>query len=135
MIEIGSISKTCMSNIQHPYKLACHCGAIRLEVDAELTGLLECNCSTCRRHGFMHWKVRADAVKLSTERVRLSSYAWRDITGAHHFCPTCGTPILRTGYPEGMVSINARCIEEIDVFALHVRRYDGRQDMPPGVLP
>jgi hypothetical protein len=120
---------------ERPYKLSCHCGSIRLEVDADLVGLLECNCSTCRRHGFLHWKVPSDAVTLKTERVSLSTYVWRDITGVHHFCPTCGTSILRTGYPGGKVSINARCIEEIDVFALEVRRYDGRKDLPPGVLP
>ena len=120
---------------ERPYRLSCHCGSIRLEVDADLEGLLECNCSTCRRHGFLHWKVPSSAVSLKTERVLLSTYAWRDITGAHHFCPTCGTSILRTGYADGKVSINARCIEEIDVFSLEVRRYDGRKDMPPGVLP
>jgi hypothetical protein len=111
---------------ERPYRLSCHCGSIRLEVDADLESLLECNCSTCRRHGFLHWKVPSSAVSLKTERVILSTYAWRDITGAHHFCPTCGTSILRTGYADGKVSINARCIEEIDVFSLEVRRYDGR---------
>lgn len=120
---------------ERPYKLACHCGAIRIDVDAELGGLVECNCSTCRRHGFLHWKVPSRAVKLTTERVALSTYAWRDITGGHHFCPTCGTSLLRTGYPNEVVSVNARCIEGIDVFALEVRRYDGRNDMPPGPLP
>jgi hypothetical protein len=118
-----------------PYKLSCHCGAIRFEVDAELAGLLECNCSSCRRHGFLHWKVPATAVTLLTERVRLSAYVWRDLDGAHQFCPSCGTPIVRTGYTGGNVSINARCVEGIDVFALEVRRYDGRNHMPPGPLP
>jgi hypothetical protein len=43
--------------------------------------------------------------------------------------------MLRTGYPADNVSVNARCIEYVDVFALDVRRYDGRNDMPPGPLP
>lgn len=119
---------------QRPFELSCHCGAIRLQVDAELAGLIECNCSTCRRHGFLHWKVPASAVTLQTGSVRLSTYAWRNVTGGHHFCPTCGTPLLRTGYPQGTVSVNARCIDEVDTFALPVERYDGRNDMPPGVL-
>jgi hypothetical protein len=119
---------------QPPYNLSCHCGAIRLEVDTELAGLIECNCSTCRRHGFLHWKMPASAVALRTESVRLSTYAWRNATGGHHFCPTCGTPMLRTGYPQGAVSVTARCIDEVDTFALPVKRYDGRNDMPPGVL-
>lgn len=128
----GSLSDVAVP--EHPYKLSCHCGSIRLEVSAELKGLVECNCSTCRRHGFLHWKVPSETVRLDTERVSLSAYVWRDITGAHMFCPTCGTPMLRTGYPDGKVSINARCIDEIDVFALDIQRYDGRKEMPPGVL-
>jgi hypothetical protein len=121
--------------MERPYSLSCHCGSIRLEVDAELTGLLECNCSTCRRSGFLHWKVPNKAVKLVTERRAMTAYLWRDAAGGHHFCPTCGTAMLRTGYPAERVSVNARCIEGIDVFTLEVRRYDGRNEMPPGPLP
>lgn len=121
--------------MQPPYALSCHCGSIRLEVDAELGAVTECNCSTCRRSGFLHWKVASDAVRLMTERGRLSTYVWRDIAAGHHFCPTCGIAIARTGYPGGIISVNARCIEGIDVFTLEVRRYDGRNEMPPGALP
>ena len=77
----------------------------------------------------------AQAVRLLTEKQRLSTYVWRDIVGGHHFCPRCGTAMLRTGYPGDHVSINARCIEDIDIFELSVRRYDGRNEMPPGPLP
>jgi hypothetical protein len=63
--------------------------------------MVECNCSTCRRHGFLHWKVPAKAVSLKTEQVPLSTYGWQDLAGAHHFRPTCGTPILRTGFQRG----------------------------------
>lgn len=121
--------------MQPPLTLSCHCGAIRLEVAAALSDVVECNCSTCRRAGFLHWKVPDSTVRLLSERQRLSTYIWRDVTAGHHFCPTCGTPMLRTGYPDGIVSLNARCIEGIDVFTLQVRRYDGRNDMPPSPLP
>ncbi|WP_286161423.1 hypothetical protein [Sinorhizobium sp. NFACC03] len=53
----------------------------------------------------------------------------------HHFCPTCSTPIMRGGYPDNKISINARCIEGVDVFTLEIERYDGRNDMFPGPLP
>ena len=43
--------------------LSCHCGHIRLEVDAPLQGLRQCNCSTCRRFGAIHWYVPARAVR------------------------------------------------------------------------
>ncbi|WDZ77247.1 GFA family protein [Ensifer adhaerens] len=121
--------------MQRPYRLSCHCGDICFEVDEDLTGLVDCNCSTCRRSGFLHWKVDAANVKLLTEKRRLSSYIWRGLNEGHQFCPTCGTPVLRSGYPDNKISVNARCIENIDVFTLEIERYDGRNDMFPGPLP
>lgn len=114
------------------HRLSCHCGAIRLEVDADLGEVVECNCSTCSRSGFLHWKVPSSAVHLLTEGVRLTTYAWRSATEGHSFCPTCGTPLLRTGYPQDRVSVNARALDGVDVFTLRVRRFDGRHEMPPG---
>jgi hypothetical protein len=37
-----------------PCARSCRCGAITLEVDAALTGLVECNGPTCARHGILH---------------------------------------------------------------------------------
>lgn len=121
--------------MQRPYALSCHCGNVRLEVDAELTDLGECNCSTCRRFGMMSWKVPTKAVRLLTERRSLSTYVWRDLHGGWRFCPICGTTIALTGYPGGVVNVNARCIEDVDIFELKVARFDGRKLMPPGPLP
>ena len=78
--------------------LSCHCGAVRLETNAELGELTECNCSTCGRHGFLHWKMKPEQVRLVTPRIGLSTYNWRDIDGGQHFCKTCGVAIVRTGF-------------------------------------
>jgi hypothetical protein len=110
--------------------LSCHCGAFRFEVDAPLEDLGECNCSTCGRHGFLHWKVPEKSVRLLTWKRPLTVYKWRDVSGGHEFCPVCGTALLRSGYPNDMVSVNARCIEGIDVFTLEIGRFDGRRLMP-----
>ena len=112
--------------------IACHCGAIRIRVQAPLTELTECNCSSCAKSGFLRWKVPARATTLVREEVALSTYVWRDIDCGHHFCPRCGTPILRTGYPDGIISLNARALVGVDVFSLPITRYNGRDDMPPG---
>jgi len=118
-----------------PLSLSCHCGAIRLEVDAKLEKLVQCNCSTCRRFGAIHWYVDASKVRLVDEKRSLSTYVWRFVHEGHCFCPTCGTSIMRTGYPNGVVALNACCVEEIDIFELELERYDGRTKIPPGVLP
>ncbi len=121
--------------MERPYRLSCHCGAIRLEVDAELDDLTQCNCSTCRRFGAIHWYVQASAVTMRDEKRGLSSYSWRFIHEEHRFCGTCGTSIMRTGYPNGVVALNACTIEGVDIFALDAKRFDGRTKIPPGVLP
>jgi hypothetical protein len=117
--------------VERPYKLSCHCGAIRIEVDAPLGVLTECNCSSCARHGFLSWRVKSAAVKLLTWKVQASVYMWRDVQG-HTFCPVCGVGLMRTGYPDDEMCVNARCIEGVDIFTFTVERYDGRHDMLPG---
>ncbi|MBX2799223.1 MAG: GFA family protein [Myxococcales bacterium] len=121
--------------MERPYNLSCHCGAITLQVDSDLEGLVQCNCSTCRRFGAIHWYVEADTVTLGEERRGMATYVWRGVNEGHHFCGTCGTSILRTGYPDGVVALNACCIEGVDIFALEPKRWDGRTKMMPGPLP
>ena len=121
--------------MSEPRRLSCHCGNVRYEVDAPLEGLLQCNCSTCRRFGAIHWYVKTEAVTLLTPKVGLGTYLWQDPHGGHQFCQTCGTSVMRSGYPNGVVALNAAMIEGVDIFALQVERYDGRTQMPPGVLP
>ena len=111
------------------HKLSCHCGDIQLAVEADLEGLVLCNCSTCARSGFIHWKIPLEALRLLTPKRRLSTYLWRDATGGHHFCPTCGTAMLRTGYRD-RISVNASCLEGVDIFELEVTRFDGKRLMP-----
>ena len=113
------------------YSVSCHCGRIRLEVSAELAEVVECNCSICSRSGFLHWYVPPETVKLVSERQRLSTYVWRTATGGQHFCPVCGTAVIRTStqYPPP-VSVNARCIEGVDLADLTIRHFDGRNLIP-----
>lgn len=115
------------------HTLSCHCGAIRLETNAELRELTECNCSTCARQGFLHWYMKPDQARLLTPKHGLSTYVWRAIQDGSHFCPTCGVMMCRTGYK--YFSLNARCIDGVDVFDLKVKRYDGLHDMPGDDMP
>jgi hypothetical protein len=113
------------------YRVSCHCGRIRLEVTAELAEVVECNCSICARSGFLHWYVAPEQVTLLTEKQQLSTYVWRAVTGGQHFCPACGIAVIRTStqYPPP-VSINARCLEEVDIASLTIRPFDGRHAIP-----
>lgn len=114
-------------------KCSCHCEAVRLEVDAEPEGLLQCNCSSCRRFGAIHWYVPSAKIRLLTEGLALTSWQDRELGSSHQFCRTCGASVLRTGYPNGVVALNAALIEEVDIFALEIERFDGRVKLEPGV--
>ena len=107
--------------------VSCHCGRVRLEVEAELAEVVECNCSICQRSGFLHWYVPPESVTYLSETQGVSTYWWRSATGGQHFCPNCGIAVVRisTQFPPP-VSINARCSEGIDLATLSIRQFDGR---------
>jgi hypothetical protein len=81
----------------------------------------------------LHWHVKPEQVRLATPRNGLSTYVWRFITEGLHFCPACGVPMVRTG--PNYLSVNARCIDDIDVFTLKLRRADNRNSIPRGDVP
>ncbi|WP_240623387.1 GFA family protein [Brevundimonas lutea] len=43
---------------------SCHCGAVSFEVEMDLEGLIECNCSHCYRKGFVLKFVEPSAFRL-----------------------------------------------------------------------
>jgi hypothetical protein len=112
-------------------KVSCHCANIQLEIAAELGEVVDCNCSICVRSGFLHWYVAPEQVRLGKPSRLLSTYCWRSLTGGQHFCPTCGIAVLRTStqHPPH-ISINARCIEGVDMTALKIRQFDGKHAYP-----
>ena len=113
------------------FRVSCHCGNIELDVTAALDEVSACNCSICVRSGFLHWYVAPDQVSLVTHKRSLSTYAWRSVTGGQHFCPVCGIAVIRTStqYPPP-ISINARCIENVDLSSLNIRQFDGKHAYP-----
>jgi hypothetical protein len=69
-------------------------------------------------------------VNLLTERQSMTSYVWRELSGFHHFCPVCGVAVLRSMVSLNQtrrLSVNARCVEGIDLAALKIRFFDGKQ--------
>jgi hypothetical protein len=53
--------------------LSCHCGKIRLETNAELGEVNECNCTSCAKLGMLSWYVDRKSVRLATPREGLST--------------------------------------------------------------
>ena len=75
----------------------CHCGAIRYRVTGELTGVINCHCSDCRR---WHGNYAAYAVARLTD-FELTKGAdrvkWYDSSpkARRGFCPDCGSSIFK----------------------------------------
>jgi hypothetical protein len=106
---------------------SCHCGRIRFEADGELSGLSVCNCSICRRTGYVHWTIPPERFRLLSGADAFATYEFGTRVAKHHFCRTCGiSPFRRARSDPDQVDVNARCLEDVDVDALPVSRFDGR---------
>jgi hypothetical protein len=108
---------------------SCHCGGIRFEVEGEIGGALECNCSICLRKGSLLWFVPRESLRLLTPEDKAASYTFNKHVIRHRFCPTCGIHPYGEGVdPQGhaMAAVNLRCIEGIDLATIPVQHFDGR---------
>lgn len=111
------------------YKGSCHCGRVAFEVEGELTGVMECNCSICSRKGSLLWFVPREQLGLLTPDESASTYMFNKHVIRHRFCPVCGIHPYGEGTdPAGKATaaINVRCLEDFDFSALPVMHFDGR---------
>jgi hypothetical protein len=110
------------------YKGSCHCGKIAYEVEGELKQVTECNCSICRRRGYLLWFVPRTSVHLDMPEAELATYTFNKHRIRHHFCPTCGSAPFGMGEGKDgklMVAVNVRCLEGVDVASLQINKFDG----------
>lgn len=111
------------------YRGSCHCGRVAFEVEGEIQGALDCNCSICQRKGSLLWFVPRESFHLLTLDEAASTYTFHKHAIRHRFCPVCGMhPYAEGTDPKGraMAAINLRCLEDVDLAAIPVQHYDGR---------
>lgn len=110
------------------YSGGCHCGEVRFEVivDGDIEGT-ECNCSICRKSGYLHLIVPASRFKLLRGEKSLVSYAFNTKTAKHLFCKRCGIKsfYVPRSNPEGY-SVNIRCLDGMDPAEVRVHAFDGQ---------
>lgn len=110
-------------------KGSCHCGAVAFTIDAEApTQAISCNCSHCRRKGFLLAFYSPDQFSLEQGEGALRSYFFNRHVIEHRFCETCGCEPFAAGTgPDGkpVRAVNLRCVEDIDLDSLEVRAFDG----------
>jgi len=108
----------------------CQCGNVRYEVTADITAVMACNCSRCGRLGSLLTFVPAANFKLVKGEGATTEYQFNRHNIHHLFCSTCGIQSFARGKrPDGaeMVAINVRCVDDIDLDGLAVKKIDGRR--------
>jgi hypothetical protein len=109
------------------YRGSCHCGAMRYEADGELDAVELCNCTLCSRTGYLHWYVVPERFRLLTSPDAYATYVWGTGVARHYFCKTCGvSPFRRARSNPNEIDVNVRCLEGVDLEAIPVKRFDGR---------
>lgn len=108
---------------------SCHCGAVRFSVDADPPqSAVSCNCSHCRRKGFLLAFFPAQAFTLLSGAEVLRPYTFNTHKIEHQFCSTCGTePFAYGANPDGSLvrAVNLRCVPSIDLGKLTLQEFDG----------
>jgi hypothetical protein len=104
----------------------CHCGRVRFEVDAPAAiEVLDCNCSICRKTGFLHLVVPASRFRLVSGGDSLVEYRFHTGVARHLFCAHCGVKsyYVPRSHPDGF-SVNARCLDEGTSISMAVTAFD-----------
>ena len=110
------------------YTGSCHCGAIRFEIEGELTGMVHCNCSMCiRRSAVMHYVEPANFT-LRSGQEQLATYRFGSQSTANHFCRRCGVfPFFFTTWAgRERYGVNVACLEGVDPYEQESTLIDGR---------
>jgi hypothetical protein len=110
------------------YHGGCHCGRVRFRIRADLGTIGECSCSICTKKGILHLPVARDRFELLCGEGELTTYRFNTGTAQHTFCRHCGIHAFYVPRSDpDQISVNARCLDKIDVAALKPSRFfDGR---------
>ncbi len=108
------------------YSGSCHCGRVRFEVTTDLSRASECNCSICRKKGYLHHMVLPEQFSLLSGAEDLETYQFGTFTARHLFCRHCGVaPFYRPRAAPTNYMVNVRCLDGVDFGSLRIEQFDG----------
>lgn len=108
------------------YHGSCHCGRVAFEVEAgEDLAVQDCNCSICRKSGFLHLIVPRSKFRLVQGADSLTAYTFNTGVAQHTFCKVCGIKPFYTprSNPDG-VDVNVRVLSPAPR-SVSVEHFDG----------
>lgn len=109
------------------YQGSCHCSAVKFEVEApETIDAVYCNCSICKKAGFLHLIVPLSKFNLLEGADSLTTYTFNTGAAKHTFCKHCGIKPFYTprSNPDG-VDINVNCLDTRP-HCVNIEDFDGQ---------
>ena len=100
------------SNKLVTYEGGCHCGAVRFRVEVDQHKADDCNCSICRKKGFLHLIVAQNKFTLLQGEDVLTTYKFNTGVAQHKFCSICGINsfYIPRSHPD-CIDVNVRCLD------------------------
>lgn len=108
------------------YQGSCHCGLIKFTVDApEVLEADLCNCSICKKSGFLHLIVPKSKFNLLSGEESITTYKFNSGIAQHTFCKVCGVKAfyIPRSNPDG-VDININCLDSSPK-GVNISEFDG----------
>ena len=107
---------------------SCHCGAVRIEIDAPPpTDLTDCGCSICRRKGGLWAYYSPKQVRIFPASGATTIYMWGDKMLESHTCKFCAcmthwSPVDKS---YDRMGVNARMMDPQILAAARVKKSAG----------
>ncbi|HYZ26227.1 MAG TPA: GFA family protein [Geminicoccaceae bacterium] len=88
----------------------------------------ECNCSICRKAGYLALIVPRERFRLISGEEGLTTYRFNTGVARHPFCSRCGIKsfYVPRSHPDG-ISVNVRCLDPGTVTRMTIKPFDGQQ--------
>ncbi|MBD2021781.1 GFA family protein [Leptolyngbya sp. FACHB-36] len=110
------------------YEGGCHCGAVRFQVAVQQDEhvVCDCNCSICRKKGFLHLIVPIGRFTLLRGENALTMYTFNTGVAKHRFYKTCGIhAFYRPRSHPDAIDVNIRCLDGDVLKQFRVEPFDG----------
>ena len=105
----------------------CHCGEVRFQVLVDRDIVYDCNCSICRKKGFLHLIVPPENFTLLRDKSSLISYTFNTRIANHTFCSVCGIHCFyRPRSHPDKIDVNVRTLDLDSIGIFKIKAFDGQ---------
>jgi hypothetical protein len=109
------------------YLGSCHCGDVKFSVCApEIIEADLCNCTVCKKSGYLHLIVPNSKFKLLAGKEKLVTYEFNTKVAKHYFCRRCGIKpfYIPRSNPDG-IDVNVNCLDT-KAKQINITDFDGQ---------